>query len=75
MMIEDDENERIFPGDNEIEDLTCARGALGNILCSEFLQVDLPGSFTHRLEQVAYEERPATAASRGPNHLPFPSWI
>ena len=48
MMIEDDENERIFPGDNEIEDLTCARGALGNILCSEFLQVSFSGSFAHR---------------------------
>src|SRR5262245_31683126 len=72
-MIEDLNRQRIFTGDHQIENLSGACGAFGNILTLELLQIGLSCFLSHREKNIADKLWSAGTPAGGPHHLSSPA--
>src|SRR5919106_3405175 len=75
MMVKDMERDRKFPCDGQVENLSVASGALGDILAFEFLQVSFASFLAYRHEHIADKYRRSGTAAGRPHHLTLPARI
>jgi hypothetical protein len=75
MVIKNVQRDRVLTGDHQVQDLSVARRAFGDVLLCQFEQIRLAGLRSHRQKDVSYHHRGPGAAARGPDQIASPARI